>query len=917
MNLRLTIILAATLVLLLWAIASREPPAERSAEAEGKVVLRVSHFSGPINPRSPPRDISGEADQAVVNAFLARNPDVSFGTGSAIRVEGRAGESSLFMSMAGDTAGEILFVNFRSLDQFVRQGFLIPLDDFYVEWFHRESLPPDWEKIPDVRFFYDADRCAIKRTPEGWFRRNWRPRPVSGASDPPAARAAAEALLWDECDPPDPATLIEPRELKLEDIGRNPGRINIHPRVWKVIYTRSPEGERHVYTVPNDTVVMALMYRKDMFKAAGLDPEKPPGTWQELYDACMAIADPEEGVYGLALPSGAWHFMNFLWQSGSEVLEEDGQGNWRAVFDNPKAVRAFKFYRKLLNTYKRSGSREVAIARNDTDGGADFSNRKCAMRMWYVREFLILGTWHSPDQVGLAPLPLGPDGDFGAEFNSPMYGINSQVRDPKRIDAAWRYISFLNSSEARRIKTRVMVEGGYARYVHPARLREFGYESHIDEIPRLWREAAVKAFERGKPEPYGRNCQHIYQQIAKPLEAILTDPDARLKANLESGSPEDDADSEEIAGLLERAVRDTNERMLGRIPEERLRRDRIYGWFVVAAVAALFVWGGVRVVRALRTGPPAAEGFVGSRNLKFHALAWAFMAAAILSIAIWQYYPLVRGAAMAFQDYRILGGGRWVWLDNFIEMFHNSDFWMSLFNTILYVLLSLLLGFFPPVILAIMLSEVPRLKMAFRVIYYLPAVISGLVTVYLWRWFYDPSQAGLLNAILEFIDGTFGTDIAPLKWLQDPRLAMVCVIVPGIWSGLGAGSIIYLAALKSIPEELYEAADMDGAGPFQKIWHVTLPALKPLLLITLLGAFIGAFHAMENIFLFTGGGLNNRTYVMGLEIWYNAFLHLRFGYATAVAWVMGAMLIGFTVMQIRLLKEARFTRARGEGDAAA
>jgi multiple sugar transport system permease protein len=135
---------------------------------------------------------------------------------------------------------------------------------------------------------------------------------------------------------------------------------------------------------------------------------------------------------------------------------------------------------------------------------------------------------------------------------------------------------------------------------------------------------------------------------------------------------------------------------------------------------------------------------------------------------------------------------------------------------------------------------------------------------------------------------------------------MFAVVLPGIWAGAGAGSILYLAALKSISADRYEAADIDGATWIQKIRYITLPGLRPLILINLLGVFIAGFKAMENVFILTQGGPLNATRTIGLEIWQNAFMYLKFGYATAAAWVMGSILIGFTLVQIRSLTRMRF-----------
>jgi multiple sugar transport system permease protein len=147
-------------------------------------------------------------------------------------------------------------------------------------------------------------------------------------------------------------------------------------------------------------------------------------------------------------------------------------------------------------------------------------------------------------------------------------------------------------------------------------------------------------------------------------------------------------------------------------------------------------------------------------------------------------------------------------------------------------------------------------------------------------------------------------------WLGDPSLAIFAVVLPGVWAGAGPGSILYLAALKNISEDRYEAADLDGANWIQKIRHITYPGLKPLILINLLGVFIAGFKAMENIFVLTQGGPLNSTRTIGLEVWQNAFMFLKFGYATAAAWIMGSILVGFTLIQIRSLLRMRFSTAK-------
>jgi multiple sugar transport system permease protein len=127
------------------------------------------------------------------------------------------------------------------------------------------------------------------------------------------------------------------------------------------------------------------------------------------------------------------------------------------------------------------------------------------------------------------------------------------------------------------------------------------------------------------------------------------------------------------------------------------------------------------------------------------------------------------------------------------------------------------------------------------------------------------------------------------------------VVLPGIWAAAGPGSILYLAALKNLPPKHYEAADLDGAAWYQKIRFITLPAIWPLAMINLLRVVIGGFKAFDNVFLLTGGGPIDSTRTIGLEIWQNEFMFLKFGCATVAAWVMGSILVGFTMIQVRSL----------------
>ena len=210
---------------------------------------------------------------------------------------------------------------------------------------------------------------------------------------------------------------------------------------------------------------------------------------------------------------------------------------------------------------------------------------------------------------------------------------------------------------------------------------------------------------------------------------------------------------------------------------------------------------------------------------------------------------------MAFQDYRVTGQSNWVGVDNFINVMLNPDFWTYLKKTFKFVVISIGLGFTAPLALALLMAEVPKGKMLFRTLFFLPQVSSGLVILFLWKILYNPTPSGYLNKLLALFH------INPIDWLGNPTWTMAAVVLPGVWAGAGMGSLIYQAALKGIPEDLYEAAEVDGATMWRKFTHITIPSLLPLLIINFVGSFIGTFSSMGNIFAMTAGGPGNETMV--------------------------------------------------------
>ena len=655
-------------------------------------------------------------------------------------------------------------------------------------------------------------------------------------------------------------------------------------------------GNGHIYSIPYAQFVQALYYRRDMFQSVGLDPNKPPTTWDQFYSDAQRLTDQSHGVWGFEFnndpDASAYWWCNFLWQAGGDVIKKNAQGKWVAAFNSPAGVEALDFYKKLMTAKWRGpdGKMYKGVATHTSTPGADRANGKCGM--WFQYQSSVIAntsdaTTLNPNLVGIAPMPRGPTGITANEINAAMWGISSQIKDPKVIAAAWKFVKFMGSDEADRIRTKAFVEAGLGNTINPVTLIKYGYPEEVGPGSRAWLDANKTLFAHGKPEPYGENMNEIYVLLGQPLGMAENNPNADSKT------------------LLDESAAEINSKLTGYVPAVEMRQRRAGAWSVFALLLGTLLAVIANHVRSwLKTR--RTERLADSRSMpkvvtKYHVVAWLFLIPAVVSTIVWAYFPLFRGLVMAFENYRIIGPAHFVGLDNFIDLFYQPTFWYGVRNSFVYTLFSLGLGFCLPILLGLGLSEIPRGKLFFRMMYYLPAATSPLVIALLWKSLEDSTPNGLLNRMLALAGHS------PIGWLTDPKWAMLAVVLPSIWAAAGPGSIIYLAALKGIHDEMYEAAELDGAGIWTKITQMTLPTLKPLILINLVGVTIGTFQAFDNIFVMTGGGPTYATHTLGLEIWSNAFLYLRFGYATAAAWVMGMMLVGFTLFQLNLIRRLRYS----------
>nr|WP_225955401.1 sugar ABC transporter permease [Kibdelosporangium phytohabitans] len=279
--------------------------------------------------------------------------------------------------------------------------------------------------------------------------------------------------------------------------------------------------------------------------------------------------------------------------------------------------------------------------------------------------------------------------------------------------------------------------------------------------------------------------------------------------------------------------------------------------------------------------------------------AYGLLAAALVVFALFSWYPIVRGVLLSFQEVNFVDPPQWVGFDNFARLFADPLFATAWLNTLQFTAIALVLGFAVPFVTAVLLNELRHAKAFFRVAVYLPVMLPPVVVAMLWKWIYNPGP-GLANAAL----GSVG--LPESAWLDSSSTAMVSLVIVSTWANMGSTTLIYLAALQTIPGELYESAELDGAGLFKRLWHVTIPQTRFVLMVLLLLQVVATMQVFTEPYVMTGGGPEDSTVTVLLLLYRYAFTYNDFGSASAMSLLLLVALGIFAGLYLRL------TRMRSE-----
>ena len=656
-----------------------------------------------------------------------------------------------------------------------------------------------------------------------------------------------------------------------------------YPFCW-----REASYEGGVYGIPTGTEVRVLFYNSDELRQVGLVNSQgrvvPPRTWGQLKrDAlklCRRNAAGDLTRLGFAPNYGnSWLYI-YAFLDGGRFMN---RACTRCTMDSPPVVKALAYMARL---YRLQGGINRVNAFVNAGSGAQFDpflSGRLAMKIdgnWVLDEIV---RYRRHLRFGVA-YPPALRGHKSATWSGGFALVIPKTANHKRL--SFDFIRFFVSQRGAQIYNRVN-----SRY-YAARGRT--YLPDFTAQPALNREM-YRRYVLGNPNmpPRVAKAMHTCYELLKishnrpvtPVGDYMWDQMLQAQSSVfrVGLSPQ---------AALTRATRKVQRRLnriLHPIPAARLPEGLVMAALAAAALVLILAgfwreWRKNRLAQWRRSQT---------------AMGWVFAGPAIAGFLIFSLGPMVASLLYSFCRYNLLHTPRWVGMENYQRVFvGHSLFWYSLANTA-YMLIGVPAGMAVGLALAMLLNTEVRGIRLYRTIFYLPAVVPAVAAAYLWMWILNPVN-GLLNSLLR----DFGVANPPL-WLNSPSWLLgskAGIILMGLW-GAGSGMIIWLAGLKGIPAQLYEAAKMDGAGPVRRFWNITLPMLTPYIFFNLIMGVIGTMQIFSQSYIMTSGGPDHSTDFYALYLFNQAFKYFRMGYASALAWILLLLILALTAIQFWLSRK--------------
>ena len=664
-----------------------------------------------------------------------------------------------------------------------------------------------------------------------------------------------------------------------------------YPSCWdEAVYKGS------VYAIPTGTDDRALFYNKDLLIRAGYVDAKgqavPPRTWTQLREYAKKLSEFDDSGHltrcGFIPNFGnSWLYL-YGWQNGGHFMSEDGR---KCTLAEPAIVEALDFMTKLYDDLGGAAQVNAFQAGFEQAENDPFLTGKLAMKVdgnWCLNSIAS----YAPDlNFGVVAAPVPEGKPLITWCGGWSWAIPTGARHPQE---AWQFIEWMSRADtiflSDEVDQRYNLSRGqpYVPNLNANRVVTMAEKhTYVDESEGLNENlrAAYGVFVDLMPEAKFRPVTPVGQK--------LWDEHVRAYENATNHVyPPEEA--------LQRSQREVQTE-LDQLLQEGRGVPLNWTWPIVIFLPLVLIPLAVFLFRAQRASRKSIFRGEAGAGISF-ASPW------FIGFAIFTLGPILVSIVFSLCDYDVLHPPRYVGLQNYHDQLavsfthaantgklqisaHDPLFWKSLWNTV-YMMIGIPLGMAAGLIVALLLNVKIKGMSVYRTIFYLPAIVPAVASSILWLWVLNP-QSGAINCIL----GALHMGKPP--WLTDPMWSKPSIILMGLW-GAGSGMIIWLAGLQGIPESLYEAARIDGAGAWRCFKHVTMPMLSPYIFFNLIMGVIGTLQVFTQAFIITQGGPVDSTLFYVYNLFNHAFRYFHMGTASALAWILFVVILALTLVQLKL-----------------
>ena len=651
--------------------------------------------------------------------------------------------------------------------------------------------------------------------------------------------------------------------------------------------------------LPWDGNATLIFYNKDLFDQENIPYPDNDWTWDDFRRIARELTrdldnDGYPDQFGNNFLFSFLDFENVLWSFGGDVLNPE---RTRSLLNSPRALEAARFIHAM-----RYEDRSVAWTGEMQGMLSEVQLLTGRVGMVLSSSYLIGALNQVQDAMrwGIVHLPKGPGGDRYSRVTWDGISLNAHI-SPEKKEVGWAFIKHLLSDEAQERVAKT--QRGFPVWKHME-------GAYVNPQTPVREETAVEATQHGRLTPITPRYQEIKLTADNVFFGLNT-------AEVTGITPEEALRELDIrVNAVLRKEMDDWSKQLARAggPHKGGAYSGLWTFAAVLGVLIVLVTGLGFFVRPMRRRMAYRlhEGrhMLASRLLRREAFEGVLFASPWLTgLILLQAFPIIFSIALSFCEwdpYEPISEMRFVGVANYARaastdpITGDPDVLKALYNTFYYAFFAVPLSLMTSLGLALLLNQKVRGITIFRTTFYLPSIVAGVATVILWTYIFNPIF-GPINNFIRIINNTFGVGLPMPMWLGDPHWSKPALIIMTLWAAGGAAMLIFLAGLQGVPDQLYEVAELDGAGRWRKFWNVTIPMLTPTIYFNLIMGIIASLKVFMQAFIMTNGtgGVDNSLLFFVLHLYVKGFIEFEMGYASALAWILFVIILLFTLLVIR------------------